>query len=422
VGSATFGAAARGVEARHGGRRGGERRRGAERGSAPREPSHGAVSRLEVSPVWLRSPGPFALGEVAADHFPFRSWSRLVARHARDPGPELVRYGLALGHPPFREALARYLRAARGLRCESDQVMVVSGSQQAIELSARVLLDPGSAVWLEEPGYWGARKALVAAGARVVPVPVDGAGLDVEAGIARAPQARAVFVTPSHQMPMGVMMSAARRLRLLEWARTSGAWIVEDDYNSEYRYESQPIAALQALDRDARVVYIGTLSKVLLPSLRIGYLVLPPDLVERFRVLRNAVDISPPTLVQAALADLIEEGHFARHLRRTRELYREKRDRLMTALERELGDRLRVHGARAGLHLTVTLETDRSDRAVALAAAQREIWTPPLSEFYQEEPRRQGLVLGYGGIALDRIAPAVRKLRQIHDAVVESRA
>ncbi|MGH7859131.1 MAG: aminotransferase class I/II-fold pyridoxal phosphate-dependent enzyme, partial [Candidatus Binatia bacterium] len=172
----------------------------------------------------------------------------------------------------------------------------------------------------------------------------------------------------------------------------------------------------QGLDRDARVVYVGTLSKVLMPSLRVGYLVLPPDLVERFRVLRNAVDISPPTLVQAALADLIEEGHFARHLRRTRELYREKRDRLVAALKHELGDRLRVHGVSAGMHVTVTFEGGRSDRAVALAAAEQELWTPPLSEFYLGAPRQQGLVLGYGGIPLDGLAAAVRALRRALDA------
>src|SRR5262245_1052353 len=194
-----------------------------------------------------------------------------------------------MGHRPFREAIAVYLRTARAVRCEADQVMVVSGSQQGLEIAARVLLDPGRPVWVEEPGYSGATDVLAARGARLVPVPVDGAGLDVTAGLARCRRARAAYVTPSHQYPLGVTMSAPRRLQLLAWARQSSAWILEDDYDSEYRFESLPIASLQGLDRDARVVYIGTFSKVLFPALRLGYLVVPADLVGRFVAAREAM-------------------------------------------------------------------------------------------------------------------------------------
>lgn len=247
----------------------------------PRPVATGPVSELAEPPPWLRGSGAFTVGGTAVDRFPLRIWSTLLTRHARDMRPEDLHYGPRQGLRSFRESITAYLRAARGVRCDPDQVMVVSGSQQALELTSRVLLDPGTPVWMEDPGYWGARDALAVAGARLQPVPVDEEGLDVAAGIDRCPRARAAFVTPSHQFPLGVTMSASRRMQLLDWARRTGAWIIEDDYNSEYRYESQPIAALQGLDRDARVIYIGTFSKVLAPGLRIGYLVLPPDLVER---------------------------------------------------------------------------------------------------------------------------------------------
>jgi GntR family transcriptional regulator/MocR family aminotransferase len=364
---------------------------------------------------WMQGSGPFRTSESAADLFPFSVWAGLVARHCRNPGRGLLRYGGPMGYEPFREEIAAYLRAARGVRCEAAQVMVVSGSQQALQIAARVLLEVGSPVWVEEPGYAGARDVLALAGARLLAVPVDAEGLDVSAGIARG-KARAVYVTPSHQYPLGVTMSASRRLQLLEWARRSGAWILEDDYDSEYRYESQPIAALQGLDRDARVVYLGTFSKVLFPALRLGYLVIPPDLVPRFAAVREAMDIFPPTLFQAALGDFIAGGHFARHLRRTRQLYRERRSALAEALRRNLGDALEVLGDQAGLHLVARLTGRRSDREIALRASRQGLWTMPLSACYLGPPTSQGLVLGYGGSSVGTIPAAVRKLREVMDA------
>jgi len=296
-------------------------------------------------------------------------------------------------------------------------VLVVGGSQQALDLAARALLDPGDPVWVEEPGYWGAWDALEAAGgARLVPVPVDAEGLDVDAGIAREPAARAVFVTPSHQFPMGATMSAARRLRLLDWARHSGAWILEDDYNSEYRYESPPIAALQGLDRDHRVVYVGTFSKVLAPALRLGYLVLPADLVDRFAAVRYAMDISPPTFLQAVVTDFLTEGHFGRHLRRTRKLYRERRGALVDALSRELGDDAEIVGEQAGLHLVVRLPDGTDDRAISDRAAEAGLHVLALSSCYRGRCPRPGLVLGYGGVGEAAIPGAVARLRRVLDA------
>jgi GntR family transcriptional regulator/MocR family aminotransferase len=289
--------------------------------------------------------------------------------------------------------------------------MVVSGSQQALSLTARVLVDPDSPVWVEEPGYGGARDVLRLRGARLVPVPVDEEGLNVTAGVERCPEARAAYVTPSHQYPLGVVMSASRRLQLLDWAQRNGSWIIEDDYDSEYRYESFPIASLQGLDRDSRVLYVGTFSKVLFPALRLGYIVIPADLVARFVAVRDATDIFPPTFAQAVLADFIREGHFARHLRRTRALYRERRGALVGAIRAQLGDVLRVLGDDAGMHLVACLAKGYNDREVSVRAARQRLWVMPLSPCYIGKASRQGFVLGFGGTNVPEILSGVRRLR-----------
>jgi len=361
---------------------------------------------------WLKGFGAFRMSEPALDHFPFTIWSRLVARHSRGVRRGALNYGSPMGDLPFRQAVAAYLRTARAVRCEAEQIMVVSGSQQALEITARVLLDPRQPVWVEEPGYAGARDALAMAGARLVPVPVDEEGLDVAAGIKICRRARAAYVTPSHQYPLGATMSASRRLQLLDWAQATGSWIIEDDYDSEYRYDSQPIAALQGLDRDARVVYIGTFSKVLFPALRVGYLVIPPDLVDRFSAVREAMDICPPALNPAVLADFIGEGHFARHLRRTSLLYRERRSTLVENLGRTLGPRLQVVGAEAGIHL-VALSDRPGDRSISQRAAREGLWVMPLSACYLSKPLHHGLVLGYGGTSVAEIPKAVQRLRRV---------
>lgn len=363
---------------------------------------------------WLKGFGAFRLSEPALDLFPFPVWARLVARHSRGRRRGALNYGSPMGDLAFRQALAAYLRTARAVRCEAEQIMVVSGSQQALEITARVLLDPGQPVWVEEPGYGGARDALAMAGARLVPVPVDHEGLDVTAGIRACRRARAALVTPSHQYPLGATLSASRRLQLLDWAQATGSWIIEDDYDSEYRYESQPIAALQGLDRDARVLYIGTFSKVLFPALRVGYVVVPTDLVDRFSAVREAMDICPPALTSAVLADFIAEGHFARHLRRTSLLYRERRSALVDGLQRRLGSRLRVVGAEAGIHL-VALSDRPGDRALSRRAAADGLWAMPLSACYLGRPSQHGLVLGYGGTSVADMPAAVERLRRVMD-------
>ena len=362
---------------------------------------------------WLAGWGAFRVSEPAVDRFPHEIWSRLVARHARAQrgSPEGMRYGDPMGHRPFREAVAGYLRTARAVRCEADQVMAVSGSQQALSLIARVLVDPGRPVWVEEPGYAGARAVLRLRGARLVPVPVDDEGLDVSAGLERCPRASAAYVTPSHHAPMGMIMSASRRLQLLDWARTNGSWIVEDDYDSEYRYGSPQVPSLQGLDRDSRVLYVGTFSKVLFPALRLGYIVVPADLVAPFAAVRDATDIFPPTLLQAVLADFILEGHFARHVRRMRALYRERRAALVEAIREQLADALRPLGDAAGMHLVAVLSKGLDDRAASMRAARMGLWAMPLSSCYLGRPSRRGFVLGFGGASVPEIARGVRRLR-----------
>jgi GntR family transcriptional regulator / MocR family aminotransferase len=368
------------------------------------------LPRYEIVP-WLRGMGPFSVSQAAYDHFPFQIWSSLVVRHSRNPQASALHYGSPLGFEALREAICTYLRTARAVRCDPQQVMIVSGSQHALEISARVLLDPGDAAWLEEPGYWLARHVLTASGCRLIPVPVDKEGLSVSAGIRLCRKARVAYVTPSHQYPLGVTMSASRRFQLLDWAQSSGSWIIEDDYDSEYRYENMPIASLQGLDHNSRVIYIGTFSKTLFPSLRLGYVVIPPDLVERFTAVRHAMDLSTSHLYQAVLNDFMREGHFARHIRRMRTLYGERRTALVEGVSKEFGSALEVLGAQAGMHLVVTLPTGFRDQEVAASGAQKRLWVWPLSPSYLGKAVRQGLILGFSNTRSTEIPNAVRQLR-----------
>jgi GntR family transcriptional regulator / MocR family aminotransferase len=362
---------------------------------------------------WVHSWGPFGISQLALEHFPFQVWSKLMARHYRTPLLGALYYGDPMGMPDFRKAIATYLRTSRAVHCEAEQIMVVSGSQQALEISTRVLLDSGSPVWVEEPGYRFARDVLALAGCKLIPVPVDEEGLNVAAGIQRGRKARAAYVTPSHQYPLGVTMSASRRLQLLDWSQRAGAWIIEDDYDSEYRYGNMPIASLQGMDRNSRVIYIGTFSKVLFPSLRLGYIVVPQDLVTQFRTVRVALDLSPPQLHQAVLADFIRDGHFARHLRRMRQVYGERRRVLVETLRNELNCLQEVVGDGAGLHLTAMLKKGFSDRAISASASRQNLWAAPLSGAYLGEPTNQGLVLGFGSTRVEEIPRAVRKLQAL---------
>ena len=355
-------------------------------------------------------PRPFRPHVPAVDAFPIDIWTRLVARRARHDEALWLDGGDVRGHRPLRERLAGYLRAARGVVCSAEQVVILPSTQQALDLCARLTLDPGDEVWIEEPGYVGARAVLAALGAKIVPVPVDAHGLDVDAGVRRAPRARLVYVTPGHQAPLGVTLSLERRLALLGWANESGALIVEDDYDSEYRYEGRPVPALQALDARGVVIHTGTFSKTLLPSLRLAYAVVPTSLLDRFLAAKSIGDRYTPPLVQAVLADFIDEGHFGRHLRRMRELYATRREALLRALDDELGSTIEVVGASAGLGLTLRLPAGVDDVALCAALAARSIEAYSLSSHALSPRKPTGLVLGFAPYTPARLRRAVEEL------------
>jgi GntR family transcriptional regulator / MocR family aminotransferase len=373
------------------------------------------ISLTSPEPVlsWAAGLGAFAVHQPAFDQFPFAIWSQLVTRHAKNPNAHAIHCLDPMGAWRFREAICDYLRTSRAVHADPEQIMIVSGSQQALQIAATVLLDPGDAVWMEEPGYRLARTAFAAAGCRVVPVPVDGEGLEVSTGIKQCADARAAYVTPSHQYPLGSTMSPARRLQLLNWAQSHGAWIIEDDYDSEYRFDSPPISSLQGMESNSRVIYIGTFSKVLFASLRLGYMVIPPDLVKHFATVRHSMDIFPPYLYQEVITDFMRAGHFGRHIRRMRLLYSDRRKMLVKHLEDTFGDSLKIHGAQAGMHLTATFRTNRDDVAIAERAAEQRLWLWPLSRSYMTKNVRKGFILGYGNVPAQRMTSAVEKLRSI---------
>ena len=370
-----------------------------------------AAAPLRPAPPHL---GPFRVSLPALDRFPLRLWSRLVSKHARQLTIEQMAYGDAAGHAPLRRAVADYLRTSRAVHCEASEVLIVSGSQMALQICALALLGRGKTVCIEEPGYPGARDALAGTGARIVPVPVDGEGIIVDE-IGR--KVRAVYVTPSHQYPLGMSMSASRRLALLEWARRSGAWIIEDDYDSEYRYASRPLGALQGMDTASRVIYIGTFSRVLFPSLRLGYVVVPRDLMDSFVRHRESIDLFSPLLEQLVVTEFLTEGHFGRHVRRMRALYEKRRDALVRGLREHAGG-LVPHNIDAGLHISAFLPEGMDDRIVVREAGQRGIDAIALSSCYAGPRTKSGLVLGFGGTSERRIAMACRTLGEVLGAVM----
>jgi GntR family transcriptional regulator/MocR family aminotransferase len=359
----------------------------------------------------------------AHDAFPRRLWGQLAGRRWRRGDLDLGELDPA-GETTLRVAIAEYLGTARGVRCSAEQVFVLNGAQQALHLAAQLLLDPGDPVWVEDPGYVGARVAFEAAGARIVPVPVDDDGLDVVAGMHASNDARVACVTPSHQFPLGVVMSAARRLQLLAWARSSNAWIIEDDYDSEFRYTGRPLPCLQGLEAERsdgsapRVLYVGTFSKTLVSGLRLGYMVVPDTLIDAFRAARSTVDRHTPTAHQQVLADFIGEGHYYRHIRHVRSLCAERQSVLVDAAATRLADVLTVRADPAGLHLLAWLAPGLDDVAVQQAAMALGVRSWALSKFYlRATPAGGALVLGYGGFNEREIRSAVELLAEAIRAV-----
>ena len=352
-------------------------------------------------------PRPFLAEAPALDAFPYKLWSRLVVRQARRTPVNHYAYQDSAGYRPLREAIAAHVTVSRQVHCTPDQVMIVPGSQGALDLATRMLVNAGDSVWVEDPGYPGARGAFLGSGARIVPVPVDGEGLIVEAGIKQAPKARMAYITPSHQFPLGVTMSIPRRLALLDWAKRSNAYILEDDYDSEFRYACRPLATLQGMDTAGRVIYIGTFSKVLFPSIRVGYMILPLPLVDAFLKVRRMIDIHSPMLEQAVLAEFINEGHYMRHLRRMRTLYAERRDALLNAVK-DLP--LEMDSPEAGIHCVGWLPKGMDDKAIASKAKEYDLELTPISAFAIESMKGKGFLLGYGGYSVQEIKKAAKRL------------
>ena len=374
--------------------------------------SQHAQAQIEAAqpPSNGKLPRPFLAEAPALDLFPFKLWSRLVVRQARRLPVNHFAYQDSLGYLPLREAIAAHVTVSRQVHCTPEQVMIVPGSQGALDLAARMLVNSGDKVWMEDPGYPGARGAFLGSGARIVPVPVDEEGLVVKVGVKRAPHAKLAYITPSHQFPLGVTMSLSQRLALLDWARRADAYILEDDYDSEFRFAGRPLATLQGLDQHDRVIYIGTFSKVLFPSLRIGYMILPLALMGAFLKVRRLIDIHSPMLEQAVLADFISEGHYIRHLRRMRTLYAERRIALMNSMKHLP---LKIDSPEAGIHCVGWLANEVDDIALAKKAKQYDLELTPISTFSIEPFSRKGLLLGYGGYSIPEINSAARRLEQL---------
>jgi GntR family transcriptional regulator / MocR family aminotransferase len=390
------------------------RQRAPERKAAAAESLSARGRRIAVTSVgpgdYRGKPRPFRTSTPALDAFPYQLWSRLLARRWRRSGRELLTYGDPAGYRPLREAIATYLGAARGVRCDADRIVLTNGSLHAIDIAVKVLVDIGDAAWIEDPGFLGARGALANAGARLVPVPVDDEGMDVDAGIERCPAARLAYVTPSHQYPLGPTLSLRRRLALLRWARSTGAWILEDDYDSEFRYTGKPLPSLQGIDVDERVIYVGTFSKILFPSIRVGYLVTPPRLREAFVAARSLGGHASTPLDHAVLTDFVAGGWFARHLRRMRVIYEARQRSLLGAARKELAGLLDLRPDDAGMHLMGWLPDAVDDRAAAAAASRHGVEVTPLSAYCLEPPERGALRLGYSGYNPRQLYEGSRRL------------
>jgi GntR family transcriptional regulator/MocR family aminotransferase len=344
-------------------------------------------------------PLPFQMGLPALDAFPRKLWNRLAARRLRSLGVAGLAYPDPAGVHALREQLVAYLGVSRGISCRPDQVFITAGYRGSLDLVCRSLLAPGDRVWFEDPGYLYARHFLTGAGAQLVPVPVDGEGLQVDLGLALAEDARLAVVTPSHQSPLGVSMSLPRRLALLAWARHADSWLIEDDYDSEYRYVGRPLPALKSLDQDDRVLYAGTFSKVMFPALRLSYLVVPRRAVDRFAEACATFQGGCPELWQATVADFMQQGHFARHLKKMRSLYAQRRRFLAQALEQVFGERLRVELQAGGIHLLATLPASADDVALSARAAAAGLSVHALSRWRVATEGAPGLLLSFTNIA-----------------------
>lgn len=354
----------------------------------------------------------FGFGRSFPHIFPYKIWRRLLARYLSTDDIMLSQYGSVAGFLPLRHALADYLARQRGVRCSPEQVIIVSGAQQALDILARLVIEPGDQVLVESPGYRDAFTLFEVHGAQLRPLPVDDNGLPVEQ-FAEDFSARLAFVTPTHQFPKGGTLPLNRRLQLLAWANKQGALIIEDDYDGELRYDGYPLAALQGLDETGQVIYLGTFSKVLFPALKLGYVVLPQALITPFGRAKGLVDRGSPTLTQAAVADFIAEGHFERHLKRLRQAYGERRESLVQALETYLGSEATYSSQPAGLHIMLYLDQGFSEAQVVHKAAAKGVGVYPGHIYHLEKPAPPSILLGFSGLNEEQIIEGVRRLAAV---------
>jgi GntR family transcriptional regulator / MocR family aminotransferase len=361
-----------------------------------------------------QAPISFRYGRPALDLFPLELWRKLLSRHCCAQSDWLDYSTDLLGYAPLRQVIAHYISRARAVHCEPDQILITNGTQQALALVTQLLIDPGDTIAMEDPGYVSARQVFMSQGAKILPIAVDASGLVVQELLNNTVESiRLVYVTPSHQFPTGATLSLPRRLQLLSWAEQTGTMLIEDDYDSEYRYGDRPIPALQGLDRSNSVFYIGTFSKVLFPSLRIGYLVLPQNLVSLFSHSKWLNDRHLPILEQQVLTDFIEEGHLERHIRKMRSHYDQCRQILVQALKAYFGERVTILGDKAGIHLMIQLHTDWSDEEIIQRAAQVGVGLFPAQPHYLKNDGKGAVILGYGELNPQQIQTGIRKLAEV---------
>jgi GntR family transcriptional regulator/MocR family aminotransferase len=376
---------------------------------------------IDEAGVSAKQWGAFMPGVPDVAEFPARTWSRLQSRLWRSASHDLLTYAPGGGYRPLRRALSDYLRVARSVRCSPDQIIITTGIHQSIDLTVRLLADAGDRAWVEEPCYWGVRSVMKSSGLTLAPIPVDGEGLNPGEADLRDPP-RIALVTPSHQYPLGMVMSLARRRTLLEYARQHKVWIIEDDYDSEFRYGSRPLASLQGLDDANQVIYVGSLGKLLFPGLRIGYMVVPERLAATFRTGVAELYREGQLMQQAVLAEFIMDGYLTTHVRRMRTLYGERRQLLIDAVTRHFGDALPVMGEEAGLHFVLDLPQHCNDRAITAAALEKGVIVRPLTSYYNGKQKRQGLLTGYACVPHEEIEPAFATLAGVIEEHVFARA
>ncbi|MGH1366748.1 MAG: PLP-dependent aminotransferase family protein [Calditrichia bacterium] len=353
---------------------------------------------------------PFKPGVPDLTQFPFKLWGKLLSRSANTLPSKEFGYGSSAGYKPLRTEIADYLRVARGVTCEAHRVIITSGSQQGISLVCRVLLSKGDLVGFEDPGYVDALNILNTAGVGLLPIPMDEEGLNFKATFQKP---GLLYVTPSHQYPLGITMSLNRRLELLNYANSIGAWILEDDYDSEYRYNGLPLSALQGLDNSNSVIYMGTFSKVMFPGIRLGYLVVPDTLIDPFIAARLLMDRHSPVFEQAAMKLFLSEGHYGRHIRKMRLLYQKRRESFYSLVKAHLNDYLDLHPAEAGLHTVAWLKQHQDDSQFAEQMLKAGIYTPALSGYTQKHSQKPGLVLGYAAYSRGTIEQTILRMKRI---------